>query len=179
MLTFSTSLVYAGALDNGYSAPCSVNAGRKYCNAVGGYYFYDESTNKFWMPMNAVNSNGVIIDRKIVNYIPKTKAFNWQIPSTQMVYYSFIMNTSNAVAGQGGFISVNAPPKTPEQCKAELQKKRAASKQNAAKTSQQAKPKTETSAPIQNTQQTKSNEEVYTPQYTEPQKNQDVEDFMN
>ena len=127
ILFLGVSQVYAGFGD-GYSAPCSkAPNGKKYCNSIGGYYFYDEQSNKFWMPMNAINSNGIIISRTFANYIPQTKTINWKANSTG-IEYIFLMKTSGAVGGQNNFISVNSTPKTPEQYKAELQKKEAALK---------------------------------------------------
>lgn len=121
ILLLCNSCVFA-AMGDGYSAPCSTAPnGYKYCNAIGGYYFYDEGTNKFWMPMNAVNSKGIIVSRTYAQYNAKTKAIIWTTidPFVEM---SFLASSSAYVAGQGGWISVKSAPKTPEQYKADLQK---------------------------------------------------------
>lgn len=115
----------AAQANDTYVAPCFNNPnGHKYCNASNGYYFYDASSNKFWMALTTINSNHIIIDRKYAEYNPKTKTVNWKTPVTQSVQLAYIMAMSSAVAGQGGLISVNSPAKTPAQMKAEEQKKR-------------------------------------------------------
>ncbi len=123
---FANNVANSSPYGDTYVKPCyKAPNGATYCNGIAGTYVFDDGTNKFWMPLNRINSNNIIIDRKLVEYDPKTKSVNWNSVPGFSVAVTMTEAVSAAIGGQGAnyFYSVNSMPKTAEQIKAEKKNK--------------------------------------------------------
>ena len=124
-----STIANKNAYVDSYKPPCFKHSnGGTYCNGNWGTYFYDDNTQKFWMYLTRVNSQGLIIDTKMVEYIPSTKKINWSTVPQPSVAFSAMTAVNNAIAGQPGLYSVNTI-KTVEQMKTGMQKTQAKVKQ--------------------------------------------------